>query len=65
MPFSTLGLSPAVTSPLEKMQSVYAEMSRMARTVGGTPDEWAAKLGTISYEVICALGPRVERRYSS
>jgi alanine racemase len=30
-----------------------------------TPDEWAAKLGTISYEVICALGPRVERRYTS
>ena len=30
-----------------------------------TPDEWAAKLGTISYEVVCALGPRVERRYTS
>ena len=28
-----------------------------------TPDEWAAKLGTISYEVVCAIGPRVERRY--
>lgn len=30
-----------------------------------TPDEWAARLGTISYEVVCAMGARVERRYSS
>jgi alanine racemase len=29
-----------------------------------TPDEWAARLGTISYEVVCALGARVERRYA-
>lgn len=29
------------------------------------PDEWAAKLGTICYEVVCAIGPRVERRYRS
>jgi alanine racemase len=28
-----------------------------------TPDEWAAKLDTIAYEVACAIGPRVERRY--
>ena len=28
-----------------------------------SPDEWAARLGTISYEVVCALGARVERRY--
>lgn len=28
-----------------------------------SPDEWAAALGTIAYEVVCALGPRVERRY--
>jgi alanine racemase len=28
-----------------------------------TPDEWADKLGTISYEVVCAIGPRVERRH--
>ena len=28
-----------------------------------TPDEWAAKLGTIAYEVVCAIGPRVERRH--
>jgi alanine racemase len=30
-----------------------------------TPDEWAARLGTISYEVVCAIGPRVARRYRS
>ena len=29
-----------------------------------TADEWAAKLGTISYEVVCSIGPRVPRRYS-
>jgi len=26
-------------------------------------DEWAAELGTISYEVVCSIGPRVTRRY--
>ena len=30
-----------------------------------TPDEWAGRLGTISYEVVCAIGARVERRYPS
>ena len=28
-----------------------------------SPDEWAERLGTIAYEVVCALGARVERRY--
>jgi alanine racemase len=28
-----------------------------------TPDEWAARLGTIAYEVVCGLGARVERRH--
>jgi alanine racemase len=27
-----------------------------------SPDDWAPALGTISYEVVCGLGPRVERR---
>jgi alanine racemase len=26
-----------------------------------TADEWAARLGTISYEVLCSIGPRVPR----
>lgn len=30
-----------------------------------SPDEWAQRLGTIAYEVVCALGARVERRYGS
>lgn len=30
-----------------------------------TAEEWAERLGTISYEVVCAIGARVERRYSS
>jgi alanine racemase len=30
-----------------------------------TPDDWAERLDTISYEVVCAIGARVERRYSS
>jgi alanine racemase len=29
------------------------------------PDEWAERLGTIAYEVVCAIGPRVERRYGN
>jgi alanine racemase len=28
-----------------------------------TPDEWAARLGTISYEIVCAIGARVARHY--
>jgi alanine racemase len=27
------------------------------------PEDWAATLGTIGYEVVCGIGPRVERRY--
>jgi alanine racemase len=30
-----------------------------------SPDEWAGRLGTISYEVVCAIGARVARRYRS
>jgi alanine racemase len=26
-------------------------------------DDWAARLGTISYEIVCGIGPRVVRRY--
>ncbi|MBW3669746.1 MAG: alanine racemase [Actinobacteria bacterium] len=28
-----------------------------------TADEWAARLDTISYEIVCGIGPRVPRRY--
>ena len=28
-----------------------------------TAEEWAAHLDTISYEVVCGVGPRVDRRY--
>jgi alanine racemase len=30
-----------------------------------TADEWAERLGTISYEVVCGFGPRMPRRYRS
>ncbi|MFO7299276.1 MAG: alanine racemase [Actinomycetes bacterium] len=29
-----------------------------------TADEWARALGTVSYEIICTIGPRVPRRYA-
>lgn len=29
-----------------------------------TADDWASALGTISYEVVCSIGPRVPRRYT-
>ncbi|MGA8040505.1 MAG: alanine racemase [Acidimicrobiia bacterium] len=32
-----------------------------AESIGA--DEWAELLGTISYEVVCGIGPRVPRRY--
>jgi alanine racemase len=28
-----------------------------------TADEWAARVGTISYTIVCGVGPRVPRRY--
>jgi alanine racemase len=30
-----------------------------------TPDDWAQALGTIAYEIVCAIGARVERRYTT
>jgi len=30
-----------------------------------SPDEWASRLDTIAYEVVCAMGARVERRYGN
>jgi alanine racemase len=30
-----------------------------------TVTEWANRLGTIGYEIVCGISPRVERRYSS
>jgi alanine racemase len=35
--------------------------SQGAETI--TADEWAQRLGTINYEVVCGIGPRVPRRY--
>jgi alanine racemase len=29
-----------------------------------TADEWAGLLGTIAYEVVCQIGPRLPRKYS-
>jgi alanine racemase len=28
-----------------------------------TPEEWAERLGTIGYEIVCGIGPRVPRTY--
>ena len=28
-----------------------------------TAEEWAERLGTIGYEIVCGIGPRVPRRY--
>jgi alanine racemase len=28
-----------------------------------TAEEWAARLDTIGYEIVCGIGPRVPRRY--
>jgi len=28
-----------------------------------TADEWAERLGTIAYEIVTGIGPRVPRRY--
>jgi alanine racemase len=28
-----------------------------------TAEEWAERVGTIGYEIVCGIGPRVPRRY--
>jgi alanine racemase len=28
-----------------------------------TADEWATRVGTIAYTIVCGVGPRVPRRY--
>lgn len=45
--------------------SVGDEVVLIGRQAGGevTADDWATALGTISYEVVCSIGPRVPRRY--
>ncbi|HSL24652.1 MAG TPA: alanine racemase C-terminal domain-containing protein, partial [Acidimicrobiia bacterium] len=30
-----------------------------------TADDWAEQLGTIAYEIVCQIGPRLPRRYSA
>lgn len=30
-----------------------------------TVDEWAEKIGTINYEIVCQMGPRIPRRYGA
>jgi alanine racemase len=29
-----------------------------------TADDWAARLDTIAYTIVCGVGPRVPRRYT-
>jgi alanine racemase len=29
-----------------------------------TAQEWAERLGTIAYEIVCGIGPRAPRRYT-
>ena len=29
-----------------------------------TAEDWASRLDTIGYEIVCGIGPRVQRRYS-
>jgi alanine racemase len=30
-----------------------------------TAQEWAERLGTIAYEIVCGFGPRLDRRHTS
>ena len=45
----------------------YADgVARRLPAVGGavlTAEEWADRLGTINYEIVCDFGPRLPRRY--
>ena len=59
------------------MDQIVVDVAEMAVQVGDevvligrqgeeeiTADEWADLLGTIAYEVVCQIGPRLPRRYS-
>jgi alanine racemase len=48
-------------SPIDVGDEVVLLGSQGDATI--TADDWAADLGTISYEVLCSIGPRVPRRY--
>lgn len=54
--------APGAEAPVSPGDPVVLLGSQGDETIA--PDDWAAQLGTIAYEIVCALGPRVERRYS-
>ena len=61
-----LGVLDTVTSPTFTLVHTYegrlrvhhADIYRLERTA----EEWACHLGTIGYEIVCGIGPRVPRR---
>ncbi len=52
-------LGPGAATPVGEEVVLLGSQGREAIT----PQEWAQRLGTIAYEVVCAIGARVERRY--
>jgi alanine racemase len=47
--------------PVERGDEVVLLGTQDAETI--TAAEWAARLGTIPYEIVCGIGPRVPREY--
>jgi len=39
------------------------ELFGEGRSAGPTADQWADKIGTIGYEIVTRIGPRVPRQY--
>jgi alanine racemase len=50
------------TDPVERGDEVVLIGAQGDERVGA--EEWAAKLGTISYEIVCGISARVPRRYT-
>ena len=51
------------TDPIVRGDEVVLLGEQGSERVGA--EEWAAKLGTISYEIVCAISARVPRRYDT
>ena len=61
-----LGVLDTVTSPTFTLVHTYEGCLRMHHAdiyrLERTAEEWACHLGTIGYEIVCGIGPRVPRR---
>jgi alanine racemase len=55
--------STAATTPSEARGDEVVLIGRQG-DASITADDWAARLGTIAYEIVCGISPRLPRTYT-